>query len=398
MKVLQLCLRVPFPPADGGSIAMHSMSTGLQQSGIDVKVVALNTFKHHVDISQLPQWYREAYNIETCDVDTKVELIPAFLNLFQSGSYNIERFNKPEFHKLLADLLLSDDYDIVQLESLFMTPYLDTIKKNSSAKIVLRSHNIENQIWHRLSGYEKNIFKKCYFSFLAKRLNMYEHAVVNDYDGILTLTKEDEKQYHMMGCRKKMEVVPIGLDISKYPHKTNFDKINYFHLGSMDWLPNYEAVKWFLDHVHPLIVASGMKLPIFLAGKKMQVEFKSLETDFLVVNAQIDDAISYMDSKQVMIVPLLSGGGMRVKILEGMAMGKAVISTSIGAEGIGYTNNKNIIIADTPAQFSEAMLKCYSDPGYCKYIGENARTLVENLYSAKAIGSQVSQFYSELLK
>jgi len=189
------------------------------------------------------------------------------------------------------------------------------------------------------------------------------------------------------------------LDMEKYPvHKMGMEIPFVFHLGSMDWLPNIEGVSWFLDHVYPLILQNKNSFKIFLAGKSMPEYFMKLANDQLIVSGRIDDSKSFMADKPIMIVPLLSGGGMRVKIIEGLAMGKTIISTTIGAEGIKYTNKKNILIADSPEEFYSAIVKCTSDIKYCKEIGKNARRLAVNVYENEIIGKELLHFYNSMKK
>jgi glycosyltransferase involved in cell wall biosynthesis len=330
-------------------------------------------------------------------LDATVKPIPAFLNLFSSESYNISRFNEKLFHKKIRQVLEETTYDIIQLESLFMAPYLETIRKYSKAKVVLRTHNVEFLIWERLAGTETGILRKWYLNLLARKLKNYETSVLNNFDGVIALTAEDEKLLRISDCRVPLLVSPIGLDAANYQQEPVSQFEPYlFHLGSMDWLPNIEAVDWFLQNVFPELKTRLTGYKVFLAGKNMgDVYLKNADPN-LIVSGRVDDSKAFMKGKPIMIVPLLSGGGMRVKIIEGLALGKAIISTSIGAEGIQYSNGKDILIADTPEKFCDAIIKCLSDPGFCKSLGANARVLFEEVYENGVIGNKVIRFYSDL--
>jgi glycosyltransferase involved in cell wall biosynthesis len=161
-------------------------------------------------------------------------------------------------------------------------------------------------------------------------------------------------------------------------------------------LPNIEGVQWFLDYVYPYIEQNKHAFKIFLAGKSMPDYFMKLTSENLIVSGRVEDSKSFMVDKPIMIVPLLSGGGMRVKIIEGLAMGKTIISTTIGAEGIKYTNGKNILIADTPEEFYAAIVKCTSDIKFCKEVGKNARQLAVTVYENEIIGKELLKFYNTL--
>lgn len=397
MRILLVCLRYPYPPSDGGTIAMFNMANAFQKAGAKVKIIAFNTRKHFVDPEKVPEQFRIDFNPEAVYLDASVNAFDAFLNLFNSNSYNISRFDIPEFHFLIKEVLEKEKFDIIQLESLFVTPYIETIRKYSSAKIVLRAHNVEYVIWQRLALSETKPLKKWYLNLLASKLKKYENSVLNKLNAIVALTADDKLLFRNADKNIPLLVSPIGLDIDNYPlSQISKSSLSVFHLGSMDWLPNIEAVDWFLQNVYPSIKKNHPEIKIHLAGKAMPERIFELGNDSLLVSGRVDDSRLFMSDKAIMIVPLLSGGGMRVKIIEGLAMGKTIISTTIGAEGIAYENNKNILIADTPDEFYDAIIKCASDVNFCEKIGNEARILAERVYENKIVGQQVIDFYNTL--
>ena len=398
MKVLQLCLRVPDPPGDGGSIAMKAIAESLMMAGASVQILAFNTRKHFVEESAINPEFKKATNMQTVYLDASVSIIPAFLNLFTSASYNIERFKSVAFEQKLTDLLKNQSFDIIQLESLFLAPCVDVIRRHSNARVVLRAHNVEYLIWERMAASCTSFFKKKYLQLLASRLRKYEISMLNRFDAILPITGEDEKIFRKDGCRIPIYVTPLGLDTSSYqlpqPATAPF---SVFHLGSMDWMPNVEAVDWFISQVLPQLQALDGDVKVFLAGKNMPVHIKQLKLKNVVVEDVISNARKYMSDKTVMVVPLLSGSGMRVKILEGMAMGKTIISTRIGAEGIACTHLENILIADTAEAFVSWILTCKKDPVFCSDLGAKAALLAASMYDNRAIGTKLFAFYGQLL-
>ncbi len=397
MKILLVCLRLPFPPSDGGTIAMFNMANALVKAGAEVKIVSFNTKKHFVDLSKVPVNFIETYKPEVVYLDATVKPLSALFNLIQNKSYNISRFDSPDFHRTIKAILEKEQFDIIQLESLFMTPYINTIHKYSQALLVLRAHNVEYVIWERLALATKSSMRKWYLTMLASRLKKYEMNIIKKLDAIVVLTSDDNKTIKDAGCNVPVLVSPIGLDMEKYSvQAVDTELPSVFHLGSMDWMPNIEGVSWFIDHVYPLITKNNHSFKIFLAGKAMPDNFMKLANEQLVVSGRVDDSKAFMADKSIMIVPLLSGGGMRVKIIEGLAMGKTIISTTIGAEGIKYTNGKDILIADSPEEFYAAIVKCTSDISFCKEIGRNGRKLAENVYENEIIGKELLQFYTSI--
>lgn len=397
MKILQICSKIPFPPKDGGSIAMDILTHGLIKVGNQVDVLALNTPKHFIKLEDVDVNYRNKTNYELVFIDTNVKLFDAIANLFTNKSYNISRFYSSEFEKVLVEKLKSTNYDVVHLETLWVALYLDVIRKVSKAKIVLRSQNIEFMIWERLAEDTNNPLKKWYLKLLAKRLKAYEYEVLNKFDAIATITELDSNTYKKMGCTLPIIHIPFGIDLQKYKvDTTHLQKPSVFHIGAMDWRPNADGINWFLKNIWTKVSEKNSSIKLYLAGRNMPEWLLQLKMKNVVIEGEVADSHQFINSKSIMIVPLNSGGGMRVKIIEGMAFGKTIISTAVGAEGIEYENEKNILIANTEEEFVEAILKCLANQELSDSIGINARELAETKYDNQVICNKLSEFYKNL--
>jgi glycosyltransferase involved in cell wall biosynthesis len=398
MKILQICNKPPFPPVDGGCVAMNAITSGLLANGHKVKVLAVATKKHPFLEKQIPDEYFKRTGLETVFIDTSLSAIKGFANFFSKGSYNVERFYSKTFDAKLEEILKSEKYDVVQFESIFVAPYLETFKRFSQAKTVLRAHNVEHQIWERMASQTSNPLKKWYLRFLAKRLKEYELNVVSNFDGIATLTNDDKKYFVEKVIGVKADVFPLGIDSAQYKPQQikEVEFSSLFHLGSMDWMPNEEAIKWFLEKVWIDIHATFPELKFYLAGRNMPEWLATLQMPNIVITGAVENAHDFMRQKAIMVVPLLSGGGMRVKIIEGMALGKVIISTTIGAEGIEITNGVNILIADTPEQFVQQIGKCLIDKDYCNRLSVNARKYALANYDYKEVANKLIHFYKQL--
>lgn len=170
-----------------------------------------------------------------------------------------------------------------------------------------------------------------------------------------------------------------------------------FHIGSMDWMPNLEGVRWFLDQVWPSVHRRMPQLTLYLAGRKMPNDLMRLEMEGVRVLGEVPDAMYFIASKQINVVPLLSGSGIRVKIIEAMSAGKVVVTTSIGAAGIGCTDGKDVLIADTPQQFVEQLERCVTNPEFCRQLGANALRLIAQQYGVEQLTQQLLTFYDQIL-
>ena len=392
MKVLQLCLKVPFPASDGGCIAMHNMQKSWWKNGVTVKVLTFNTIKHLVDLQALPADYLANTSIEGVFLDNHIKPLNALKALFAGESYNIKRFVSSDFEEKLKSVLGSNQYDVVQLESLYMAPYIETIRTASNAKIVFRPHNIEYKIWERLAINTINPIKKVYLRILTKQLKKFEQLVLNKVDLLLPLTWEDAQILTQMHCRKSMMVLPIGVAIHDYPTPIQPNNQVVFHLGAMDWLPNVEGIRWLVRKVWPLVIKENKNAVLSLAGKGMPSDLLGLNSKNIQVSDFIADAPGFFNAGQVMVVPLLSGSGMRVKIIEGMAMGKAIVTTTIGKEGILAKHQKELLIADSPEEFAAAIVQLLNDPVKVGQIGKKARELIHTRYDLRFLGKKWKEF------
>ena len=376
---------------------MNMLIEGLIDAGEKVKVLAVNTNKYSVDPKNIPTDYRDKTGIELVYIDLSIKPIPAFANLFSTKSYHVERFISNDFDKKLIEVLNSTTFDIVQIETLYMSPYIETIRRNSRAKIVLRAHNIEHLIWERITESTRNPLKKAYLNHLSKTLKNYEKGILNDYDGIVPISEKDA------GFFKKISdtaVMPISFGINPKSLEVSNNKPvenALFHIGSMNWIPNEEGIRWFLDEAWPLISEENPTLKVYLAGREMPQWLSKLKIPNVEVVGEVPDAQEFIQSKSISIAPLFSGSGIRIKIIESMAMGKAVISTKIGAEGIHYTDGKNILIANTAEEFSKAATFLYKNPAKSKEIGENARKLILEKHNNEKIIQNLISFYREIL-
>ena len=397
MNILLICNKSPYPPKEGGPIAMNTIVEGLIDSGHKIKVLAVNSFKYSVDINSIPDDYKEKTQIEGIFLDLRIKPLDAFLNLFSSKSYHVQRFISKEFEEKIIEILSKNKYDIIQLETLYVTPYIETIRKHSDAKIVLRAHNIEHLIWDRITQATKNPIKKFYLSHLSKTLKKYELDALDKFDGIAAITKTDADFFKKTGTKTPIVDIPFGINLNKFQLSDGeYEFPSLFHIGSMNWMPNEEGIDWFLNKVWDLIYKKMPDLKIYLAGREMPDWLINYKKTNVEVVGEVENAQDFINSKAIMIVPLFSGSGIRIKIIEGMALGKAIISTRLGAEGIHYEDNKNILIANTPEEFVIQIEKCIKSKELCETIGFYARKIIEEEYDNKMIMKRLVEFYKEI--
>jgi glycosyltransferase involved in cell wall biosynthesis len=398
MKVLLLCNKSPWPPKEGGPIAMYAMLEGLFLAGISVKVLALNTNKYAVDLKDIPADFIDQTRISFVNIDLSVRPLDVFLNLFTHQSYHIKRFISSDFADALTEILKTETFDIIQFESVFLTPYISLIKKYSTARLVLRAHNVEHLIWQRMAHETTLPLNKLYLSHLARTLKLYEVSVLNKLDGIAAITTNDEACFKDMGCTKIVGTIPFGIKRPAVKADTYTIQPNtLFHIGAMNWLPNQEGIRWFLKECWPQIHVKFPEVKLVLAGREMPRWMLNTVMTGVEIRGEVPDATQFMCENEIMIVPLLSGSGVRVKIIEAMALGKTVITTSVGAEGIMCQHKKNILIADTHDEFLEAVISCFTVPDLVKQIGENAKQYVQEYHLLEKVSVTTRNYYQQII-
>ncbi len=388
MKILQITNKVPVPPKDGGSIASLRLSEGLANHGHQVQILAMNTSKHFVAPDIIRKFEKPNLAIRAVLVNTRIQPFKALLNLlFSKMPYNAVRFISSDFRKVLIDLLKEIDPDLIILENLYPAAYLDDIRDCTPSPVAYRAHNVEHEIWKRTTDNARGM-RKWYLGLLSDRIHKFEMGIINRYDILVPITNRDAQALDDMGNKKPCFVLPTGYtgDYTECPD-LNFNKPVVAHLGALDWLPNQEGLIWFVEKAWPLLIKEIPGIEFHLAGRNAPSWFeRRMRGPGIKFHGEIEDADKFIQSYPIHIVPLFSGSGMRIKIIEAMASGRVVVTTTIGTEGIDTQHKTNILVADTPVLFSSAIIEVIRDPLYCQEIGKNAFTFVaEKLNNEKLI-------------
>jgi polysaccharide biosynthesis protein PslH len=401
VKILQLHNKVPYPPKDGGAIGVWNFTLEFARQGHDVTLLAMNTKKHFCDIETIPGEYTKMLKIIAVKVDAPITFGGAILNLFFSGRpYNAQRFISSAYKEKLKELLTGNTYDVILLEGLYLVPYIPLIRKYSQAEISLKIHNVEHEIWKRVVINETSITRRTYLKVLTTRIRRMERMAINKYDNLVAFTDRDAMFFNTMGNKKPYFVSPVGINLSNLIlPKENIDFPSIFFLGALDWAPNQEGLLWFIRNVWVKVYEKNKHVHLDIAGRNAPLWFeKMIVGEGIRYHGEVPDAYSFMNSRSIMVVPLLSGSGMRIKIIEGMAMGKALITTSIGTEGINTVHNQEIIIADTAEQFIIQIEKMITNKMFCEQLGINALKYIKNNYDISRITESLIGFYERQIK
>lgn len=397
MRILIVVNKIPYPPKDGGSIATLTLARNFVKLGHVVDILTMNTSKHYFKIENLPLELSKSMRFIGVDTPALISPIGALKNLlFSKKAYIAERFYTEKFQKRLVDLLKEEVYDIIQLEGSYMGMYVPNIRAHSNAKVSMRAHNLEFEIWER-TAQNAPFYKSFYFANLARRIKKLEVSQLNDFDAMIPITSRDGNILQSLGCNIPIHTTPTGFDVDGT--KLDLRQQEYpsvFHIGALDWPPNQEGLLWFFDKIWPLVLQKQPKLKFYLAGRNAPEWVKNLKVQNLVFVGEVDCAIDFMNSKAIGVVPLLSGSGMRIKIVEGMALGKAQVTTKIGAEGNPAQDGQELMIADEPAEFANKILQLVEDKSLFDAMGKNAFDFVKKEFDNTIITQSLIDFYKTL--
>lgn len=418
MRILQITSKIPYPPKDGGAIATYNLTKGFFNLGHQVTLLSLNTSKHHIDPDEIAAQNqnfhviknniasstlsKDKINLIAVDCNTDIKPVKALSNLlFSRKPYNAVRFISSVLHNTIEKLLSNHHiyFDVIQLEGLYLVPYISVLKKHSNALIALRAHNVEHEIWQRTYSQEANKIKKTYLRVLTRRIKRMEQIMLNSYDVLIPITHRDAKVFQQLGNYKPLHVSPTGIEhaalVSNHQTQTTENDFpSLFYIGALDWTPNQEGLIWFIDCVWKKVSKKHPNLKFYIAGRNApQWLIEKIRCNNTVFEGEVENAKEFMLSKGIMIVPLFAGSGMRIKIIEGMALGKTIITTSIGTEGIDSTNLENIIIANSADEYILAIEKLINDKPLYFTIGRNAVQYIKQHFDNSKITTSLIDFY-----
>lgn len=380
MKILQITNKLPLPARDGGSIASFRLAQAMVELNHQVTLLAMNTSKHFIDEDLWkPIAEQERLHVYAVPVNTRVHPGAAIHNLlFSRLPYNAIRFKSQDFRRELETILKNQTYDLIILENLYTFLYLKTIRQWSDAPLVMRAHNIEHEIWERTMSGSSGL-KMAYLRILARRIRQFEISILQSYDYLVPITERDLIRFNQLGNTKPGFALPTGIMPAKLSAVSLSDQhVEVAHLGALDWAPNQEGILWFLNQVWPVVKSKQPGATFHLAGRNAPAWFeKKVRQHGIQYHGEVRSAPDFIRHFPIHIVPLWSGSGMRIKIIEAMTYGRVIVTTPIGVEGIAAQHRKHILIEDDAVHFASTLLELMQNNALLQDISRNALTFVQ---------------------
>jgi polysaccharide biosynthesis protein PslH len=383
MTVLHISNKPVYPLVDGGCVAMSKTLEGLRQVADTVHHIAIHTPKHPFTEGAYPEDIPWAMPPEKTFIDTSIRRSAALLSLLTGINYNLQRFYSKAFEDRLLEFLRANPVDFVVLESLFLAPYLRVIRSISTAKVIVRTHNVEHELWQQQAR-EASGLKKFYLRSLAKSLKREEYVLLNIADKIWAITEEDAGRFREWGVEKPIAVIPVAMEpaATRPDYATN----DCFNLGSLNWAPNQLAVERLTDRIWPSVHANS-KNTLHIAGSFAE-SVSVRRQEGVVFQGFVEDAAAFMRTHGTLVAPVETGSGVRIKLLEAMSLGVPCISTALGATGID-PNLSGVRIAETDAEWIAAITEFSGSETLRRESGEKVRDYIRKTHSFTAVNDQM---------
>lgn len=381
MKLLVISHKPPYPIVDGGTFAIANCIELLIDSGFEVSLFTLSTPKHPFKPTSKEE-NNLLYVSVNSFVDTSIKPIEALKYLISSVPYNVQRFYSNSAANKLIKHLQQSQYDIVQIESPVLFPYLHLIRKHSKAKVFYRAHNLEFEIFEQRSTIEKNWLKKRYLKHIASQLKEYEISYLSKFDKINFISSRDETVARKLA--KINSTFSIALSFKDIPKANNSDlnKNVFGIIGSMNWEPNVESTKWFIENVWFNLFEKYKTIRLVIAGNHMDNSILKYNNNYgISVLSSVKKLTDFYNSISTVIIPLKLGSGLKIKTIEALKYNKLVISTSIGLQGINNIHEANIITCNSANEFQQKIEQILSKKLNPESISNINIDFIEKYYS-----------------
>ena len=396
MKILWVKAGGLVPPDTGGKIRSYNILRELarQHSVTIFSFYAAHDHDLHPDLKHLFDSVI-CIPLELSASKSFAEMSDYGIRVLSSEPYGITKYCRPEVRRRLYALLKRETYDVILCDFIYAA---GVIPWDQPTPKVLFTHNVEATIWRRHFQVAANPLWKAISWLEWRRMEAAERRYLQLADQVLTVSDADRDTFAPFVEAGKLTVIPTGVDVDYFqPMPVEENSNSLVFIGSMDWLPNEDGILYFVDAILPLIKQQCPEVSLEVVGRKPSRKLRALadREKSMRLTGWVEDIRPFVARGAVCIVPLRIGGGTRLKIFEAMAMSKAVVSTSVGAEGLPVLAGENILLADTPADFAHSVVALLRDPDRRQRLGTAARTLVQQNYSWPKVAERFARTLHE---
>lgn len=397
MRILFVTPSLPSLPRGGASRRMQGLISGLaREHAVSVLAFVPPGEDQTAAISAARDYCDEVVTVENdrYGLSNRRKRALQLRSLASPRSFEHLVYDRPALQAALDWMLARTRYDIVTVEFCWMAyPSFST-----AAGLVLDEHNIEYDILRRTSRGETLPARKLYNAVDFRKLRREERAIWRKFDACCLTSERDERMLCRDRPSTRTAVVPNGADTAYFrPQAAPPEPMTIAFFGQISYYPNTDGLLFFLREVMPRLKQTQPRVRLLIIGLSPPDVISAYEGEDVIITGVVDDIRPYLERASVIIAPLRIGGGTRLKILEAMAMGKPVVSTRIGAEGIDVTDGQDILLADSAEDFAARVAQVLDDPALARRLGVAARELIEQRYDWQASVQRLTLLYQELL-
>jgi sugar transferase (PEP-CTERM/EpsH1 system associated) len=320
-------------------------------------------------------------------------------NLVSPLPYAVAKYRSAAMRAAIRQLAKTASLDLIVSDFLF--PAVN-VPNDLPVPTVLFQHNVEAMIWQRHAAVASSPLRRRYLQRQWRRMAAFEGAECRRFDQVIAVSPEDASYFAESYGVRSVSHVPTGVDTSYFRPTGSVDRDpnGLVFTGSMDWMPNEDAVGWFAEAVLPLVAASAPEATLRIVGRNPSLAVRSLGERYprVRVTGTVPDVRPYLEAASVFVVPLRVGGGTRLKIFEAMAMGKAIVTTSVGAEGLPVRDGEHLLTADSSTAFADAVVRLLRDPEYAATLGARAAELVRSRFGWEQAADQFAELCGRTLR
>lgn len=386
-NILVITARVPVPPDDGWKMRTSALIRTLSSRGNQVDLLTYSSGDaDDADLEALSGVLRSVRSVRRSKAYSPWDLLRG---LIFSEPFPVFNYRQDDFAQVIEAMAAQRDYDAVQVEDVVMAQYVLNLPFPLK---VLDMHNVESSLMARFARQERSPAKSLYARITAAKLERYERDVTRFFDLVTVCSEQDKALLTSMGVTASMEVIPNGVWCDAYdPDQTAAQDGGIVFIGRMDYHANVSGAHFLVDEILPRLLKLCPGVRVSIVGKNPGPAIRAMEGPNVAVYADVPDVAPYLAKAAVVVVPLLVGGGTRLKILEAMAAGKAVVSTRIGAEGIEAVDGEEISLMDSPEEFAAEVARLLGDPGARMRMGAAAREMVSKRYDWDVVGGTLDR-------
>jgi len=397
VKILVVCPNLPYPPDEGVKIKLYNLIKNLSDKHNISLLCYAGSGDQEKQVSHMKAYCESIYLVQRKKISKTKQLPSIAKYLFLRLPWNVKYAKSKDMQDAILKITKANPFDILHIDDVFMASNLD-LSSHYSFKKAITFQDIESINYRRTFKIEKNPYQKMLFLLNWLAMRSWERKIIENFDLTVTVSPIELRILESMYPKANIAFIPNGVDIESFnplPVTDNEDSLLF--IGKMDYSPNIDGAVYFAKRIFPLIKREIPNTKLMIVGQNPKKALEKLKSDPSVsVTGYVESVIPYYKRSSVAIVPLRAGGGTRGKILEAMALGRPVVSTSLGAEGLEATHKENIMIADKDEDFARYVIDLMKNMSLRKNLIEKAREFVEARYDWREVAKGLDRAYREM--